>query len=126
VSGWRSTAPDEGGAPESAFQTPAARIGSPAVEADRFRADVLAFIPACRFVLCSRNRTENWIRLFLIALLAIGERRLIRPPERYAGDDDTGGLDMHLALALIVARIDEVDWAFHHLQQRHVRRRTDL
>jgi hypothetical protein len=44
------------------------------------------------------------------------EGRLIRPAVGHAGKDNAGGLDMGLALPLVVACIDELDRAIDHLE----------
>src|SRR6266568_6537745 len=54
------------------------------------------------------------------------EGRLIRPAVGHAGKHNAGGLDMSLALPLVVARIDELDRAIDHLEQRYIRWRADL
>src|SRR5438552_63717 len=54
------------------------------------------------------------------------ERRGIWSPERDSGSDRLHRLDVHLARALVVARVDELDRTLHDFEYRRVARRADL
>src|SRR5262249_28944265 len=51
---------------------------------------------------------------------------LIRPSERNASNDDIGGLQVHLAVPLVVTRVDELDRCVNNLEHGHITRRTQL
>src|ERR1041384_3925271 len=52
--------------------------------------------------------------------------RVVRSPERYARDDRLCRLEIGLAVALVVARVDERDRPFDEIQDRDIARRTHL
>src|SRR5690349_6162586 len=54
------------------------------------------------------------------------ERRVVRPAKRHAGRDRLHGLEKSVALAAVVARVDERHRPFHQLHDGDVTRRADL
>ena len=54
------------------------------------------------------------------------EGGLVGAAEGHAGQDGAGRLEVHLARALVVAGVDELDGAFRGLQQGHVGGGADL
>src|SRR2546430_2165762 len=69
---------------------------------------------------CPRTRPE------IRSPSAYRERRIIRPAERHAGSDRLHRLEMDLALALVVAGVDERHRPLDDLHEGNVARRADL
>src|SRR5437763_8369939 len=69
-------------------------------------------------------RAVYWIKVE--CKLTDAERRRVRASERDAARDRLHGTQRHFAAPLVVARVDELDRAFDHFEQRDVAGRTDL
>src|ERR1700744_4642455 len=74
---------------------------------------------------CGKARRRCWAGPSL-ASLPHGKRRLIGPTERHAVDDGLYRLQLDLAVALVVAGIDEGDGCFHHIHDLDVAGRANL
>src|SRR5437764_5673674 len=86
----------------------------------------MAFLPlwqrASKFVAPAGMSSQTRLRSCQIALTA----RRTGPAERHAGSNRLHRLEMDLALALVVASIDERHRSFHKLHDGHVTGRADL
>ena len=102
-------------------------FASPTHEQIREGVAVLAEVCRKEFGVPARiANVENARRHDAVSGLPHRERRLIGPAERHAIDHGLHRFQLHLALALVVAGVDERDGPFHHVHDRDVAGRADL